>query len=395
MEKIINKIACCLLVFMFLMRFFYVQDPYFICTFLLVICLTVCLTRQMIKLTIIDLCLLLLWAYIGMGPTVNFAGSAYSFITLTSNILYYFLLRYIITYDKKGEQSLLSSFTVCIAVLSALAFYSFYLFCVSVHEMGFSSLYDFRFLYKPLGVPNNEWSSLQWLFGGIITAVYIYSENKIIKGIALLSGAIILCLALVSFSRGIYLAGIVFIILLIVLEHRKLFERKKIIIGGGYCLLVIVVACLYSTEIKKTLHGNETVSQQRSTKSRINTFQLTTDVLKEYPFGVGLNNYTLAKDYYLHGEKRVDSYTSYAANSFLKIGIEGGYAGLIFYILFLLSIVYYLVKAKKRNLWLLFLFLFAFFLREQTFSTFFDSSSVRLSALILIAFLQKEEIVIV
>ena len=81
--------------------------------------------------------------------------------------------------------------------------------------MGFSSLYDFRFLYKPLGVPNNEWSSLQWLFGGIITAVYIYSENKIIKGIALLSGAIILCLALVSFSRGIYLAGIVFIILLI------------------------------------------------------------------------------------------------------------------------------------------------------------------------------------
>lgn len=107
------------------------------------------------------------------------------------------------------------------------------------------------FLYKPLGVPNNEWSSLQWLFGGIITAVYIYSENKIIKGIALLSGAIILCLALVSFSRGIYLAGIVFIILLIVLEHRKLFERKKIIIGGGYCLLVIVVACLYSTEIKK------------------------------------------------------------------------------------------------------------------------------------------------
>lgn len=93
--------------------------------------------------------------------------------------------------------------------------------------MGFSSLYDFRFLYKPLGVPNNEWSSLQWLFGGIITAVYIYSENKIIKGIALLSGAIILCLALVSFSRGIYLAGIVFIILLIVLEHRKLFERKR------------------------------------------------------------------------------------------------------------------------------------------------------------------------
>lgn len=125
MEKIINKIACCLLVFMFLMRFFYVQDPYFICTFLLVICLTVCLTRQMIKLTIIDLCLLLLWAYIGMGPTVNFAGSAYSFITLTSNILYYFLLRYIITYDKKGEQSLLSSFTVCIAVLSALAFILF------------------------------------------------------------------------------------------------------------------------------------------------------------------------------------------------------------------------------------------------------------------------------
>ena len=174
MEKIINKIACCLLVFMFLMRFFYVQDPYFICTFLLVICLTVCLTRQMIKLTIIDLCLLLLWAYIGMGPTVNFAGSAYSFITLTSNILYYFLLRYIITYDKKGEQSLLSSFTVCIAVLSALAFYSFYLFCVSVHEMGFSSLYDFRFLYKPLGVPNNEWSSLQWLCWNIGN----YSKGK-------------------------------------------------------------------------------------------------------------------------------------------------------------------------------------------------------------------------
>lgn len=390
-----GKVACigctCLLVLTFLMRFFYMRDPYYIHTLLLAVCLAYYWIRKPLKLTNIDICLLLWWMYFGLLPSVNAIGMISAFFGFTGSILFYFLVRYTLAYSKNGISYLLSALTVCISIVSILALSFFVLFSNRVHETGFVSLYDFRTLYKPLGVPLNEWNALQWLFGGILVSAYRECKDKRVKVLAVLTGGMVLCLSLLSFSRGMYLAGAVFLLFLVVVERKRLFGKRSLLIGGFYGLLIVEMCVLYPAETFRVIQGNETLSQQRSAESRIKEVDIAKAVLSEYPFGVGFGNYTMAKDFFQHGEERVDTYTSYAMNTFSKVAVEGGYAGLFFYFLLLLSIVVYLVRKKERDAWLLFLFLIAFFIREQTFSTLFDSYLVQLSALAVLALLQKDE----
>ena len=62
------------------------------------------------------------------------------------------------------------------------------------------------------------------------------------------------------------------------------------------------------------------------------------------------------------------------------------------YLILCLSIVFLLIKRKERKLWIISLFLMAFFVREQTFSTMFDSKVIQLSTLFLVAFLQSKRV---
>ena len=77
---------------------------------------------------------------------------------------------------------------------------------------------------------------------------------------------------------------------------------------------------------------------------------ITSDILKKYPWGVGLNNYTLAKDYYQVGDKRVDSYTTYAPNTISKLFIEYGYCGVCIYLILCWSIVFFIDKEKRTEI---------------------------------------------
>ncbi len=391
-----GKIACigftCLLMLGFLMRLFYVRDPYYIYALLLALCVAVCWWRKPVQLTSIDICLLGLWACFGLLPSVNVVETVDAYFCFTSGLLAYFLVRCLLIQGGKWASYLLASLTVCIVVVSVLALSLFIIFSNRVREAGFTSLYDFRSLYQPLGVPLNEWNALQWLFGGILAAAYRECTDKRVKGLAVLAGGMVLCQSWLSFSRGMYLAGALFVVCRLMIEGKRLFERRRMWIGCLYGVLVVGMCALYPAETLRVVRGNETLSQRRSADSRMKEVDIAKAVLDEYPFGVGFGNYTLARDYFQHGEERVDVYTSYAMNVFSKVAVEGGYVGLFAWMLLLGSMLAYLIRKRNREAWVLFLFLMAFFIREQTFSTLFDSRIVQLSAWVLLALLQKKEV---
>lgn len=391
MGKIANIGLTSLLVLTFLMWFFYVRDPYYMYALLLALCLAFCWWKKTVKLTEIDISLLLLWAYFGLLPSVNIVKTVDVYFCFTGNLFFYFLVRCLSGKDGKGISYLLAALTVCIVVVSVLALSLFVIFSNRVHEIEFSSLYDFRFLYKPLGVPLNEWNALQWLFGGILMATYHECADKWMKRLVVLAGGMVLCQSWLSFSRGMYLAGVLFVLCLVLIEGKRLLEKSKLFVICFYGMLIAGMCALYPIETLRVVQGNETLSQQRSANSRMKEVDIAKAVLNEYSFGVGFGNYTLAKDYFQHGEERVEAYTSYAMNAFSKVAVEGGYVGLLFYVLLFSSVVIYLIRKRKRVAWLLFLFLMAFFIREQTYSTLFDSHIVQLSVWVLLAYLQKEE----
>ena len=187
----------------------------------------------------------------------------------------------------------------------------------------------------------------------------------------------VLCQLLLSFSRGIYLSALVFVIVLFILERKRLFVDREKFLLGSYAVFVIGIFFLYPHETKKVFEINKTVSQQRSIDGRVKAMSIT--------------SYTLAKDYYQVGDERVDSYTTYAPNTISKLFIEYGYCGVCIYLIFCWSIVFLLAKRKERKLWIISLFLMAFFVREQTFSTMFDSKVIQLSIFFLVAFLQSKK----
>lgn len=205
----------------YLMQFFHVPDPELLFALPLAVCLAVCLWKCPIRVTIIDIALLLLWGYGLCSPSVNRAASLMGATDMAVSLSAYFLARCLFVQRQAGGKRLCQVLTVCVAVFSLLALYQFAVFDDRIHEVGFASLYDFRFLYRPLGVPSNEWNALQWLWGGLIMLAYLQTTDKRIRLVCLLAGLMVWATILLSFSRGGYMAVVICSILFLVMLFIK------------------------------------------------------------------------------------------------------------------------------------------------------------------------------
>lgn len=380
----------------YLMQFFHVPDPELLFALPLAVCLTVCLWKCPIRITLIDTALLLLWGYGLCSPSVNRTASLMSATDMAVSLSAYFLARYLFVQRQAGGKRLCQVLTVCVAVLSLLALYQFTVFDHCVHDVEFTSLYDFRFLYRPLGVPSNEWNALQWLWAGLILLTYLQTTDKRIKLVCLLAGLMVWATILLSFSRGGYVAVLICSVLSLILlftKDKSASEKSLLsrwLIGGCFILLTSVLCWHYQAEVAQTFRMNETLSQQRSTSGRLEALDFAEEVVKNHPWGVGKGNYTIASDYYRHGENRSDSFTSYAGNIAAKTLVEGGYAGPVLYVLVILAVFVWLIRAKRRTYWMVFPFLLGFLIKETTFPTFYDSGIIQLSVFLLLAYLQQD-----
>ncbi len=379
-----------LLVVSYLMRFFHVPDPELLFALPLAVCLAVCLWKRPIRITLIDIALLLLWVYGLCSPSVNRAGTLMSATGMANSLFAYFLMRCLFSQCREGSRNIAMALSACIAVLSLFALCQFFIYTKCVYNVGFDSLYDFRFLYRPLGVPSNEWNALQWLWGGMLAVAYLQTNDKRLKGLCLVAAMAVWCIILLSFSRGGYIAALICIILCGLVCYRRLSTFRTWVIGGCFALLSLFLCWQFKTEMAQVVRMNETVSQKRSTATRLEAMDFAKETVGKHAWGVGKGNYSLAHDFYIRGEQRSDSFTSYAGNMAAKILVEGGYAGIVIFLLMLFSVIAHIIYAKKREYWFLSIFLIGFFIKEITFPTFYDSGITQMSAFFILAYIQKE-----
>lgn len=269
---------------------------------------------------------------------------------------------------------------ISIGIALILAFCSFFIFRNSVFRAGFEDTYQFRFLFRPLGYIPNVWAELSLISLGWFCLARRYS--------IFLSLFAILAI-LLSFSRGAYIALLVYLITWAITMKPL---RQKIKIPVACLSATVIIGIFFTSEFKNTLSMSSTVSQQRSTEWRVNAIISTWNILKEYPFfGQGNNSYTFAIDR-ISNQDSTQNYTSYAPNLLIQLLIEKGIIGTLFYLILAIVICIYLWKHRfSTDVCIIGCTLLALFVKEMTQSTITSTPFTCFSVYILLALMQRKE----
>lgn len=272
-------------------------------------------------------------------------------------------------------------------VLALGAFFTFLLLQTQLQLEGWQDAAQFKRLFAPFGLLNNEWASIALCFlpFPLLAAVY-FRQSKIGLIISALAFALVNAAVLISFSRGAYLSlGLFWLLIIGFILYFKLLSLKSLfrvifIIMLGVVLLIIPARTPFFT----TLAMNKTVSQQRSTQGRIEILQNSLCQAKGHLiFGVGSNNYAIINDLCML-PREDQGYSGFTNNTYLQILLEKGIWGVLVYSLFILAVMIYFIKKiigsenqTERFINIIFLAGFATFcFRELFFSSFLYSDGV-------------------
>lgn len=273
------------------------NDPYFLKGWIILALLWVSGRGKTFCLSWIDIGVIVLWGYdlISLFTTVNGNVSSLAILPITLSVFYYFVLRQDIQNREKFKK-LFYFFSLFVGILSWLGLVAFGIFVSSIREVGWQNLYDFRFLYRPLGNMVNVWGTLLLVFFIIVyITLILYRKQK--KNVMILWG----CLApivfglVTTFSRGIYVAFFMLLLLCIGrMVRARVRRRKKMIVIVGLCCSVLLPVFFYPQEVVRTLKMTETVSQKRSLEGRLERSLVIGNMVEDVLLtGAGIGNYTL------------------------------------------------------------------------------------------------------
>ena len=367
-QKIDNYIIPITLMFVMGMMLFRVNDPFCLKTIFLLMLTFAVKPFGTYRWTLIDWSILIIWGYdiISCCVSINKYPSI-CFLQLSTNcFLAYHLVRY--SFANTKERNLQKGFfgLSCVAVI--LSFFTFFFFYKNAHRAGFADLYPVRFLYKPLGFDTNSWNTILLCLLGIIGC-----QRKSKVGNVLVWG--IVTLLLLSFSRSIYisLAALVFVLFVDLLGAEEKSRHIRLLLIFAFSLCAVVA--FFNKEVKTTVSMHSTVSQQKSSQSRIHATVAAVHTCEEHPvFGVGNGNYTLATDARLNQNTNVP-FTPFAPSWLMKLLVERGVVGTTFFLILGGGIVFFLFSRKNRqNRKFVGLVLTTILLKEMFQCTLFDNS---------------------
>lgn len=373
------------------MLVFRADDPYELkVAFLL---LPMLLIRKIsVNVSWIDVAVFLLWLYdlTGCLAGINPLRTMHSLENSTLCLLGYMAIRYI-SVNEKSFRILLKGLCFLTSIAVLLTILSFFVFQHSVESAGFEELYSFRFLFKPLGYSTNSWSTVLIVILGIIFITYHSCfSSKAIRRLLCLFLATTIFAILLSFSRGAYVALVIYLVLLLV--SSKSHKYKSRILG---CVLLAggVVCYLFPKETYTTILMNTTVSQQQSNKGRIKSSQVALNVFGEHMLcGAGKGNYTLAVDKQLNQDSTM-GYTSYAPNILVRWSIEKGITGILLYLFLAFCIGKELWKQRKNDIAIIAgCTLFAVFVKEMSLETIYATPVCTFLCVLLLAMAQHPNV---
>lgn len=370
-----------LLVLIMAMLLFQVEDTYQIGMLLLAIGITVIHPLPFEKWTFIDIAL-------GGIMLYNIASCFYSSCTIPAAhtaVFSVFCMTAYLTLRRLFDslhltRIFLESSYIPIGIALLLAICSFFIFRSSVLGVGFGDTYHLRFLFRPLGYITNIWTEV---------LLIILGWSCLARHFSVLFCFFTVFAILLSFSRGAYIALLVFLIVwTIAVKPIKI--KLKILFTA--LVAIIIIAIGFPAEMKTTISMNATVSQQRSTEWRINAIGSTWEIVKEHPFfGQGNNSYTLGIDR-TQNQDSTQKYTSFAPNLVILQLVEKGLIGILLYLLLAIAICTYLWKYRHiTDVCIIGCTLLALFAKEMTQATLTSTPFTYFSVYILLAFIQKKE----
>lgn len=348
-----------------------------------------------IRLNLADILILalLVWEFVtgvftqGRNNCISYLISQYI------STAYYFILRLTLT-DDVSVRKFLQSLSVFVLAIAAISTVSFSIFKDQVYGAGFVSLYDFKYLYRPLGNLNNVWGTLMLVLWGI-TAVYLLTYGKKGKGfiVGIMSFALVTVCLVLSFSRGIYICLLLSVLLFC---GHVIFSRGRLWLKVLKCAVlpafIIAVAAIYKDDSMRTARLVETESQRRSLEGRIDALDYTVRAVRENPaLGVGTGNYSLAVNEFMY-EDNNDSYTNLAPNIVSQLLVEKGIIGTVLWgLVYVVLIIRLLVgRPRDRNVRMfIFLFITVILVREMSLASMLTDSRILSAVAVLLVLFQN------
>lgn len=238
--------------------------------------------------------------------------------------------------DVQHTEIFLTTFFILASVAMSLAVVSFFIFRTNVLNAGFTDVYDFRFLYRPLGFTCNFWAESVVILAAL--SLYLKKYWYVFFSLSVLA-------ALLTFSRGAYIALSVLTAGFFVIEKAKN-ERKNFLISISIALIFTALFC--HVELFKTISFNTQPTQQQSTAWRMESIGDDWEVFINQPLiGYGADSYgdMTGKNQDYDSRK---NFSGVAPNVFSKIGIEKGVLGIIA-MLFLIVVVIHEINLNFKN----------------------------------------------
>lgn len=311
-------------------------------------------TKWCFRLSVIDYFVASIWLitiFATQHSSLPISWNLFYIRNITTAVLFYFILRsgYLSTADTDKLLLLISLFA---GVTSLLAIVSFLYFSGSLAAVGLADVYDFRFLYHPVGTSANTWGAYSLTYVGII-ALTIYRHRKKRTGVIWLSTMLlpVVFSLIVTFSRGVYISyGLLLVVLAIsVCRSHSLTRNRKLLVL--VCCGVIHAGIIFPVrhEVLRTLDMTATVSQQKSIEGRIAATQAAFDIFKQHPLtGVGPGNYSLVADRKIYDDDN-QSFLSTSPTIVAPLLAERGIIFLILCVGTFVIITIRLWKKQKRT----------------------------------------------
>lgn len=290
--------------------------------FLMYLCLSIniCIVYKLrSQITTIDLVLIA----ITIWETVDLISNRCYNVSLLYNSLLALYAYFTFKYLKGKYYDILENSVVIIAfifIIFGLVYqYKQY---AEIHSVGFSFVYPFRYLVKPIGFLINVWATITLLLLNLFGYLIIKEDRPKVT----LYAAYFLCLItlLLSFSRaGSFLATISIVLLFYCTKWEKF---KYLFVG---CLIVyFIVFLFFYREFLASFSLIGDTLQQNSSLGRMEATYTIFKYIKDHPLiGYGIGNYLETVDGILFQD--VMSYTSYAPNLLSLYIVERGLIGII------------------------------------------------------------------
>jgi len=212
------------------------------------------------------------------------------------------------------------------AVLALLTLLQFNLLQIMLDLVGFRQPIHFKYLFQPFGFYINGWATLFLFLLPAPLYCFYFHHQRWLQIAAFCAAVAFLAVVLISFSRGLYLALALLLLLTctgLCILHSEL-RRSRIRRSGLLLAALALLAIPIREPAAATLSFFCTVSQVRSASGRVRIWAESRHMLRENPLvGVGAGNFALCYPLYRSAACEA-AFVSRAFNSYVQIACEGG-----------------------------------------------------------------------